>query len=188
MRGAPLHAGAEHHVADLLRRITRGRVQARLAVLVGQHRGHDRLGVGERRVDFGEHHAVRRLDLLVDAVELRVALRMAIDEAPFAADAQIDLAHRHRIAVAKVAPPALDVLGLAHRLEHECARRIEEPREMNLGIGRGRDFEGLAICYAACRHVSSPFLCVSFAVDRSRGCRSAVPRCADIVRSTRRRP
>ena len=46
-------------------------------------------------------------------------LWMAIDETPFAADAKIDFADRHRISVAEIPPPSLDVLRLAQRLEHQ---------------------------------------------------------------------
>src|SRR5688572_20106953 len=161
-------------------------MQARLAALFGERGGDDRLRIRERRVDLREDDAARRVDLAIDAEEFGLPLRVAVDEAPLAADAQIDLADRHRVSVAQIAPPAPDVLGLAHRLEHQGARRVEEPREVNLRVGRSGDLERLAICYAACRHVFSPSL--SFAADRARGCRSAVPRFFDTARSTRPLP
>ena len=62
-RGAFLHAGLDHHVADLQRRIERRDGEAGLAVLLGEHRGHDRFGIGERLEDLGEDQTLRRRDL-----------------------------------------------------------------------------------------------------------------------------
>jgi hypothetical protein len=59
---------------------------------------------------------------------------MLVDEAPAAADAEIDLADRDGVAIAQPSPPLPDVLGPGHGLVDKFGRRVEEAREADLGV------------------------------------------------------
>jgi hypothetical protein len=187
-RGALLHPGADHRVPRLARIVLGGDGEPRLAAFRREQLGHQRAAVRERLEDLGVDQPSRPIDLEVLAVEGRVvAFRAAADEAPCAADAQIDLADRHRIAFVEAAPPAADVLGLRHRLPHQIARRVEQPRQRDLGVGGGGALERAAMSGAwRGAHASSPWPAAaagSCPVDRG-----APPRRAGTVRPTRTPP
>src|SRR4029077_6973406 len=130
--GAARHAGCDHHVTDHERRVADSRGKSRLAAFFDEFGGHDRDRIGKLLEDFGEDQSGVRHDLAVLAVERGLTLRVAIHEAPPAADSQIDLADRDRIAVTESSPPLRDVFGFRHRLEHEARWRIEQTRHADL--------------------------------------------------------
>jgi hypothetical protein len=59
---------------------------------------------------------------------------MAGDEAPLAAWSEIVLANRDGIPLAQAPPPSPDVFRLAHGLEHEVTRRVEQTRHADLEV------------------------------------------------------
>src|SRR5262245_1909754 len=173
--GASFHPRLEHRIAYLARRIGGGDRQAGLPVLFGEDLRYNRFAVGEWVENLGVNEPLWRIDLEINTVEPDRAAGIRPDEMPLAAWAEVDLAHADPMLVIEDAPPTSDVLGLRHGLEHKAPGGIEQARQGDLAIRRGRDLESVAICGAADGHVSSPLLAVH--VDSRRVDRAAVPRC-----------
>ena len=97
--------------------------------------------------------AFGRGDLAIHAVERELALGAAADETPGPPGRRSISQTGTEYPLVEDAPPAPDVFGLGHRVEHEAPRRVEQARQRDLAIRRRRDLEGVAICRAAYGHV-----------------------------------